>query len=215
MRLSKGVDRCRSRNLPRDHVDRLVLEALAERVFTRKRVEIMLTELQKRLRAKRSVENAQLLELTRELDDVGIATQRLYEAVEKGLLPMDETLRARAQGLQARRQEILLAIAAKKDRASIALKHISPQRVATVCRALRERLLDVSSGFGKAYLNLLVDKIRLEGNELILRGSYDALARAAGLVGKNRKLDSVPSLVPEWRPHGDSNPGYRRERAMS
>ena len=32
-----------------------------------------------------------------------------------------------------------------------------------VCGALRARLLDTASGFGKAYLNLLVDEIRLDG----------------------------------------------------
>ena len=64
------------------------------------------------------------------------------------------------------------------------------------------------------YLNLLVDEIRLDDNKLHIKGSYGALARAITLA-KEGKPGEVPSFVPEWRPHGDSNPGYRRERAMS
>lgn len=56
-------------------------------------------------------------------------------------------------------------------------------------------MLDTTSGFGKAYLNLLVDEIRLDGNELHIRGSYRALARAVSLP-KEGKLGDVPSFVP-------------------
>lgn len=74
--------------------------------------------------------------------------------------------------------------------------------IAKFTRALRVRLLDTASGFGKAYLNLLVDEIRLDGNELRIKGSYRALARAITL-SREAKPDAVPSFVPEWRPHGD------------
>ena len=55
----------------------------------------------------------------------------------------------------------------------------------------------MKSGFGKAYLNLLVDEIRLDGNELRVQGSYRALARAVSL-SKVGKLDAVPSFVSAW-----------------
>ena len=78
----------------------------------------------------------------------------------------------------------------------------------------RVRLLDTTPGFGEANLNMLVDEVRLDGNELHIKGSYGALARAVTLSRKG-KLGEVPSFVPEWRPHGDSNPGTHRERVMS
>ena len=49
-----------------------------------------------------------------------------------------------------------------------------------------------------------MDEIRLDSNELHIRGSYRALARAVTL-SKEEKLDEVPSLVPEWRARDDSN----------
>jgi hypothetical protein len=69
------------------------------------------------------------------------------------------------------------------------------QRIADLTQAVlppvtapRTRLLDTASGFGKAYLSLLVDKIRLDGNELHVRGNYRALTRAVSL-SKEGKLD--------------------------
>src|SRR5262249_9359305 len=67
-RLSKDVHRCDGRNLPRDKTDALVLDALAKRVFTPRRVELMLKELVKRQRAARTVEDVKLLKLRKELD---------------------------------------------------------------------------------------------------------------------------------------------------
>ena len=64
--------------------------------------------------------------------------------------------------------------------------------------------VDTTSGFGKAYLNLLVDEIRLDGNQLRIQGSYRSLARAVSLA-KEGKLGTVPSFVQEWRPEHESN----------
>jgi hypothetical protein len=72
------------------------------------------------------------------------------------------------------------------------------------CKALKARLTDAQSGLGKAYLRLLVDDIRLERNELKIRGSYRRMANAIGLMDK-MKLGEVPSFIPEWRARQDSN----------
>jgi hypothetical protein len=66
-------------------------------------------------------------------------------------------------------------------------------------------LKDVKNGFGKAYLRLLVDEIRLEGNELKIRGSYSQLGEAFGLL-KKMELGEVPSSIRDWRARQDLNP---------
>ncbi len=134
---------------------------------------------------------------------MGIA--RLYEAVEKGRLPLDTTLQERSQKLQARRQDVLVASAALRDKWEVPLNKLTPVQLQKFTHALRTRLVDTASGFGKAYLNLLVDEIRLDGSELHTKGSYRALARAVSL-SKEGKLDTVPSFVPEWRAWQDLNP---------
>ena len=203
-RMSIGVRRCNARNLSRESTEQIVLTTLADKVFTPSRVEIMLRELRTRQDAARSAEDARFQQLTRELKEIDTGITRLYEAVEKGLLPLDTTLQERSQKLQARRQDVLVASAALRDNWEVPLNKLTPIHVQKFTRGLRARLLDTASGFGKAYLNLLVDEIRLDGNELHVQGSYRALARAVSL-SKEGKLGDVPSFVPEWRPGRDSN----------
>ena len=113
-------------------------------------------------------------------------------------------LQERSQKLQAKRQDVLVARAALHAKWEVPLNKITPAHVQKFTRALRTRLLDVTSGFGKAYLNLLVGEIRLEGDELHIQGNYRALARAVSL-SKEGKLVSLPSFIPEWRARHDSN----------
>ena len=70
--------------------------------------------------------------------------------------------------------------------------------------ALKERFKDPTSVFGKAYLRLLVDEIKLDGNQLIVRGTHRRVADAIGFMQK-RKLGEVPSFVNDWRARQDSN----------
>ena len=204
-RLNKGNSRCDSRNLPREHTDALVLDALAKRVFTPERVKLMLQELTTRRRAARTVEDARLLQLRKELDRTKKGLDRLYEAVEQGHLPTDDTLRSRAQKLQAQRNETLLEMAKLEDRNRQGLPKIDETKIQAFSKVLEARFKDVKNGFGKAYLRLLVDEIRLDGNELKIRGSYSQLGEAFGMLEKMR-LGEVPSLIPDWRARQDLNP---------
>lgn len=99
---------------------------------------------------------------------------------------------------------MLIARAALRDKWEVPLNKLAPVHVQKFTGALRARLLDTASGFGKAYINLLVDEIRLDESNLHIQGSYRALARAVSL-SKEGKLGTVSSFVPEWRARPDSN----------
>ena len=52
-------------------------------------------------------------------------------------------------------------------------------------RALRSKLLDRESRFGKEYLKLLVNEIRINGDEAQISGSYAVLAGAIAEIKKD------------------------------
>ena len=66
----------------------------------------------------------------------------------------------------------------------------------------------------KAYLKLFVDNVTISKEEIRVSGPKGVLAKAA-----MNDLPDMPgeviTFVREWRPVGDSNPCYRRERAAS
>ena len=82
-----------------------MLTSLADKVFTPSRVEIILRALRTRQRVARTAEDARFQQLTQELKAIDTGIACLYEAVEKGVLPLDTTLQERSQKLQARRRD--------------------------------------------------------------------------------------------------------------
>ena len=185
-----------------------VLGALSERVFTPKRVSLMLNELLHRQQQAQTAEDARLITLRKELDRATTGLDRLYQAVEDGALSIDETLQTRAQKLKARRSEVLTEMAKLRDRQALAMRRVNADTVKAFCAALKDRFNDPTSGLGKAYLRLLVDEIKLDENELVVRGSHRRLADAIGFM-QRKKLGGVPSFVNDWRAGWDSNPRPR------
>lgn len=204
--LARGSS-CTNSNVPMEKLDALVLQAVASRVFTLERVEVMIKELQKNLKQSRADDDEQLRKLTRELDSLKEQTDRLYEAVEKGLLALDGTLQERVHKHQARRQEILTEVAGLRRQRELPLAQLGKKQVSAFCSALKEKLQDQGSNFGKEYLKLLVEEIRVDKKEVRLSGSYAALAGALSMSTKPRQLSRVPSFVPVWLPNPDSNQG--------
>jgi hypothetical protein len=179
-------------------VDRLVLSSLSDRVFTEERVHKMLRELKDGRIHSRQDQQIFLKQLGTELEKNRQATDRLYEAVEAGLLPEDATLTERAHKLQVRRQEILTEMAGIQREAEMPEKMLSPQNVRAFCNAMRKRLADPGSGFGKQYLRLLVKEVQVTGKEIRMRGSYEALGHAMAKKDLGTP-EGVPRFVPAWR----------------
>jgi hypothetical protein len=69
-----------------EKLDALVLSSLADKVFTASRVQEMLQGLQKDIKANRTGQDVALKSLTKELEQISEGTERLYQAVEQGVL---------------------------------------------------------------------------------------------------------------------------------
>ncbi len=203
-RTCKGNHLCENPAVPMDKLDNAILNLLAEQVFTPERVMTMLTELRGEIEARQSNEKNEIAGLQKELEELDKATARLYEAVEKGLLPLDQTLQVRSEKLKVQREELVSKINRFGRRR--ALPEFQPGQVTNFCKALRAKLLDRSSGFGKAYLNCLVSEIKVTGGEVVVSGSKEMLAMAVADTKKGTSVE-VPKSVFGWLPDLGSNQG--------
>jgi site-specific DNA recombinase len=186
-------------------VDRLVLTALADRVFTVSRVREILCSVRKRLEASRDEHDGKLKRLTKELDFLQHRSNQLYEAVEKGLLPMDSMLTERANKIQAQRQSLLTDIAGLRRLKQMPVEALGEKKVHDFTMALRHHLLEKDHVFSKKYLKLLVEEIRYQSRQLVMKGSYAAVARVAGESKKGTPQGEVPTFGLDWLPGQDSN----------
>lgn len=105
--------------------------------------------------------------------------------------------------LDAERDEILIERARLERKKEISLQKINSDYIEVFCRALKEKMRDGSSHFGRDYMRLLLDEIVVEEKEIVVRGQYPNLI---GTIAK--KLDTlsgVPSFGVNWLPGTDSN----------
>ena len=117
----------------------------------------------------------------------------------KGLLPLDGTLQERVHKHQARRQEVLTELAGLRRQKELPLAQLGKKHVQAFCSALKEKLRDKGSIFGKEYLKILVDEIRVGKKEVRLLGSYAALAGALSMSTKPGQLPKAqfcPCMAP-------------------
>lgn len=149
----------------------------------------MLRELKARLEQSQSSQGDHSRLIERELGELELATSRLYEAVEKGLLPLDDTLTARAQKLKARREALMIDLAGVRRSKEMPASMLTQAHVEALGTALRARPQAGERGFPKRYLRQFVSDIRYGGKRLTMSGQH-------------------PRPGP-WRP--DMEPGTRRE----
>jgi hypothetical protein len=196
-----------------DRLDDLVLEHLQERLFAPERLEELLGYLMARVRDGEAERKAKRKALDRELSESDKAIRRLYELVERGLSDLDDTLKARLRELKQRREEILYMIAVTERKLAAPRHVLSPKKLAAFSAAMRQHLRHGEPAFRKAYLRLFVDRIEVDDEEIRISGPKSALERGVA-AGSELQPWQVPSSVLGWRPHGDSNPGLRRESAL-
>ncbi len=198
----KGKDRCSTPNIPMEKLDDLVLARLANHICKPDRVKSMLTDLQKLRKQANAQSNQHLEALKKQITTNDLKTANLYQAIEKGL-PWDNSTQDRMHKLKAERENLLIEISTIRRNQSIPSTTINQKQIDGFCQALRTRLLDKSSGFGKGYLKLLVDEVRIEGKQAIMQGSYENLAYAVG--SSKEASEEVPTFMRQWRPGDDSN----------
>jgi DNA invertase Pin-like site-specific DNA recombinase len=149
-----------------------------------------------------------------ELREIDERMRRLYDMVERGIAPLDDTLGNRLAELRQRRDEALRLKGMAERQRNMPRQLVDPERIEAFCAAIQEQLLRADVATRKAYLRMFIERIEIDDAEIRMSGSNGALA--AGLRhGPEGSGDEVPSLVQGWRPRRDSNPCYRRERTRN
>ncbi len=205
-RQNKGNHACTSANLPMEKIDALVLNQLADKVFTPERLQAMMTELRKRMKSGKDTQQERISQLNKQLKQTEERQHRLLDAIETGTIELDELTQRRAQQLKSSREALLIELAGARREHSLPVDQIKASQIDSFGKLLRKRLTSSDTGFAKSYLNLLVDEIVVADKTATIRGSYAALAAAAAMdkikVGYPKQ---VPTFMQDWRARLDSN----------
>jgi site-specific DNA recombinase len=202
-RLGKAA--CKGRSVPMALLDTLVLDHLARRVFTPQRLRLLLAEHEARGADGAATWAAKAKAAERQLREADVAMSRLYEMVERGVAPLDDTLSNRLSQLRQRRDEALRLKGIAERHKQIPRSAIDPDQIDEFCEEMRKQLLETPIDTRKSYLRLFVDLIEVDDTEVRMFGPKGALER--GLRQTAERPDAaVPSFVQDWRPQGETTP---------
>ena len=124
------------------------------------------------------------------------------EAIEKGILELDEKLKIRVQQHKTRREAIGTELATLQRQNQSPMQTITPQKIEAITRVLNKRFA-TSTPFSRAYLKATVKEISVTDDVLKLTGENKSLAN---LIASNGIIDpngEVHRTVPEWRATDD------------
>lgn len=179
-RMAKGGTTCRSRNLPADEFDKKILDTLADRLFTPERINAILSEMRKTVRESREDQQARINQLNRQKQNAETGLTRLYEAIEKGTIPLDDLLQKRLETLRTSREALQSELTRLHQNMATPVEQVLPSMVERFIKGVRRKLDDPA--FAKRYLLLLVEDIVVTDSQATVRGNKAQLATAIRTV---------------------------------
>jgi DNA invertase Pin-like site-specific DNA recombinase len=202
----KGKTTCTGRSISMAALDGMILEHLADRLFTPERLQVILEAYIARSAQADSNRREQLAQARRALTEAQGRINRLLELVEQGLLDLtDPALKDRLEGAKLARQSASDRIRLLDATGANHPTAITSDTIARLAERLRQTLGDGDPAFRKTYLRLFVDQVVVGDAEIRLRGPTASLAKAA-VAGDLPPTGIVPSFVREWRPVGEFEP---------
>ena len=202
---------CSGRTIRESLLDGLIVDHLAEFAFEPHRLRRVLEDvIQAELDAQR--EGPRLLDnLQSRKADIEGRISRMHQAIERGLVDFDDAeFTGRLRQLKAQRLEVNGQMQALKA-SERSFPPLTASKIREFSRVLRSSLHTGDVRTRRAYIKLFVERIIVHDREIRVRGRASTLAEAYAQDWEREVLPQVDG----WRPLGDSNPCYRRERAMS
>ena len=213
-RISKGNTACKSHAYRMDTLDNLILNAFRDKIYTPEHIRDVIDGLRTHMNKYGGEDRQRSKKLETELKEIEQAELKLFEAIEKGVLELDERLKARVQQHKTRREVLIGELATLQHTRQTPLQILTPQKIETVAIVLNKRFSS-STPFSRAYLRATLREIRVTGNFLKISGDNLTMANLVAANGQIEPDEKVRRFIPEWRPLRDSNPCYYRERVAT
>ena len=125
--------------------------------------------------------------------------------------PGDPSLAEKLQVLKAQRVAVNQEVGLLGSSTSGTRAVITDAKIERFAMVMRQAMHNDDPAFRKAYLRMFVSEIVVETDKVNINGPRSALATAVGRDLEPSAIDGA-QIHREWRPVGDSNPCYRRER---
>ena len=206
-RKNKGNLACDSKNLSMEKVDRIILNQLADKAFTPERIQGLMAAFRKQQQAKQQDTKQQQNVIQKQLEQLDERQHRLLDAIESGVVNLDELTQKRMQQIKTSREALQIEQATLRSCPLTGFEPLRASQIDKVSNMLRSKLLNDDQGIARSYLHLLVDEVKVTNDKALVRGNVRSIIAASELTAyKNGHLKQVPTSISDWRARRESNP---------
>ena len=189
---------------PMDMLEKIILDAFRQKIYTPEYIREILDTYRKHMNKHGSEDRQKTKKLEAELKEIEQAEGKIYEAIEKGILELDDRLKGRVRHHKTRREAITAELATLHYKRETPLQTLTPQKIKAAANVLNKRF-SISTPFSHAYMRATIKEIRVTGDFLKVVGDYRTIAN---LIAANGQIDPIPSVrrfIPSWRAREDLN----------
>ena len=198
----KGKSVCKGRHIPMGKLDTLILEGVKAQLLQPDRMSTILGALMDRQTTKDTAVEERRSVLKSEIKAKDEKLNRLYRAIEDGIVETDDQLRDRIKAIKNERdmaQASLDRIAEQsRDRSTL-----TPERIKAFTKLMHDKLENGDVQARKAYLRAVISEIRVDDDKVSIIG--DKATLSAVIAGQNGTHANVSGFVRKWRARNDSN----------
>ena len=198
----KGKSVCKGRHIRLEKLDEIVLEGVANKLLSPKRLEKILGELIERASAKDLAVAERRYKLEGEVTKVKDKLSRLYLAIEEGVIELDGDLKDRIERLKQERDLALASVERLVEQTAVQ-KNVTPDKVTAFSKLMREKIRSGDTQTRKAWLGSVISRIEVDDDTIRVIGEKPVLA--AALAAQNMPSANVRGFVRKWRARQESN----------
>jgi site-specific DNA recombinase len=193
---------CAGRHIPMSTLDDLVIANVKERLFTPRRLEIILEGLVAMQASRDSEVQKRRSALEADLTNTNDRLSRLYRAIEDDIVSLDDHLKDRIETLKTQR-DIVVATLERIVTQARTTSIITPEHLQSFSRLMHEKLDTGDVQAKKAYLRSVIAQIEVGDDKVRIVGEKASLA--AVIAGNPPETAHVRGFVRKWRARRDSN----------
>ena len=144
-RLSKGNTACNSPNFPMEKLDNLVLQAFTDKIYTTGHIRAAIDTMRSHAKQHGGEDKLRIKKLEAESKEIAQAETKLYEAIEKGILELDDKLKTRVQQHKARCEAITSELATLHHQSQNPMQTLTPQKIEAITRHPQKTLRHINA----------------------------------------------------------------------
>ena len=161
--IKQSVEACSGHRVPVADFEAAVLQQVVDRAFTPETVRSILGEVQRALlERQKPIRNIQ-----RQIEDIEAKLERYFEAFEAGKLDPDDVTE-RTKKLRAEKRVLENDLRRRSAAPVLSPEIMNDANIALAQKQLREVFLNANRRIIKRYLNLLIEKVIIHGDEVTL-----------------------------------------------